>query len=75
MKDESITVLEKRFGLVPIKFNRHGKIMQVEAVEHCWTELQQQAGKVFYHFQVRCEGQRYWLREDGKAGTWIMRTA
>ena len=70
---EPIEVIERRFGVVPAKFNRGGKVIQVDAVEGCWTEMGHLSGGVFYHFRGRCGQQRYCLSENANSGVWTMR--
>jgi len=72
---EAIQVLERRFGLVPTKIDHHGKVIQVDGVDQCWTEMQQIRGKVIYHYQVRCGEDRFCLSEDAASGNWTMEAA
>lgn len=69
---ESIQVLEKRYGLVPSKIDWRGRIVQIDAVEQCWTEMRRLRGEVLYHFHVWAGGKRYRLSENAKAGTWTL---
>lgn len=75
MMNEPIQVIERRFGLMPAKFNRNGQVIQVDAVEECWTEMGYLRRNVFYHFRVRCGQDRYHLSENTASGAWTMRAA
>ncbi len=65
-----IEVTERRFGIFPAQFAWADKILQIEAVERCWTELQ--AASTRYYFKVRCQGQHYRLCEDIASGVWTV---
>lgn len=71
---EPIQMLKRRAGVFPLKFQWAERVIQVEAVERCWTELQPEgeSGGGYYHFQVRCNGERYYLREAFASGTWSL---
>lgn len=70
MATQPIRVLEQRFGLVPARFEWGGRILQVDAVERCWTELADGPGEARYHYRVRCGAARYQLSEEGQSGRW-----
>ncbi|HEY86093.1 MAG TPA: hypothetical protein G4N96_13385 [Chloroflexi bacterium] len=69
---EVVQVLERKFGLFParFKFNRNGSVITIDAVERCWTNMQNQQGRVSHQFRVRSGSNRYRLNEDTASGRW-----
>ena len=68
----TIQVLERREGLVPSVIQNQGHIIEIDAVNRCWTELTSDPESMFYHFQVRCGQTWYQLSENIKTGKWSM---
>ena len=71
---EQVQVVERRFGVFPARFNRAGQVVRVDAVEHCWTEMNGYQGGPRYHFRIRCGSERFHLSEDTGSGAWTIRT-
>lgn len=69
---ESVQILERQFGHFPAKFKltQGDQLLEVEAVERCWTEMPRRPGVARYHFRVRCGSQFYRLSEDTGSGEW-----
>ncbi|MEM7033504.1 MAG: hypothetical protein AAF629_28390 [Chloroflexota bacterium] len=67
-----IQVLERRQGLVPSIIQSQDKIIEIDAVSRCWTEMTTDHSSAFYHFQVRCGQRWYQLSENVKTGLWFM---
>jgi hypothetical protein len=69
---ETIQILERRFGCFPalFKFDQDSRVVKIDAVERCWTEMMDRCGKVRYRFKVRCGSARYYLSEDTESGLW-----
>jgi len=66
---ETVHILERKFGWFPacLRFERSGRVVAVDAVERCWTEMKNRRRRARYHFQVRCGGVRYHLCQDGES--------
>lgn len=69
---EAVQVLKYQFGYFPAKFKlAHGEqIVEVDAVEQCWTEMPNRSGEAKYHFRVRCGSDLYRLSQDAGLGRW-----
>jgi hypothetical protein len=72
MRCEQVQVIERQFGVFPAKFTWGNRIVTVDTVERCWTEMKRCRGQALYHFRVRCGAERYRLSEDARSGTWTM---
>lgn len=69
---EAVQVLEYHFGGFPAKFRlaQNEQIIEVDAIEQCWTEMPNRLGETKYHFRVRCGSERYRLSQDAGSGRW-----
>ena len=71
-------VISSRNGLFPNEFVMGGskkRVVRVDAVEHCWTEMAGHRQSVRHHFRVRCGSERFQLSEDCGSGRWTVRPA
>ena len=61
-----IQVIERKHGHFPAKFRlaNSKQVINVDAIERCWTEMPETRGSVKYHFKVRCGKMHYFLSED-----------
>jgi len=72
MMSVSVQVLEYRFDYFPAKIElaEVGRIVEIDAVERCWTEMAGGRGHSKFHFRVRCGSDMYQLSQDVGSGRW-----
>ena len=70
----TVQILERKFGHFPVKFKLIGdnQVLEIDAVERCWTEMRRKRGQARYHFQVRCGAAHYQLSQDIDSGLWTV---
>jgi hypothetical protein len=64
----SVRVIERAYGCFPLKLAWAGQIIEIDAIDQCWTEMRGSSGKARYHFKVRCGPALYHLSEDTGSG-------
>ena len=69
---EPVQVIAYQFEHFPAKFklSETQQIIDVEAIEQCWTEMSDHRNGSKYHFRVRCGRNSYRLTEDLGSGQW-----
>ena len=69
---EPIKMLEQHLNLFPAKFNWHGRVYQVDAVNECKTTISRSGQIEAYHFWVGCAGKRLHLCQNLSTGQWLL---
>lgn len=73
----TINVISSKDGYFPEAFVMGGsmkRVVLVDAVEHCWTEMARRRGSTRHHFRVRCGVERFRLSEDCGSGRWTVKS-
>ncbi len=69
MNEQSVRILTRQHRVFPAKIRaeRDGSVLNIDAVERCWTEVGQ-GGIAKFVYRVRSGSRRFFLREDGRRG-------
>ena len=75
--DESVEMMERRFGFFPRVFCWHGRCYRVQSVDRSWeiSRWRWRRRMERRYFQVECAGGTFELYQDLKTGTWHLRRA
>ncbi len=75
MSGQPVRILTRRHRVFPAKIRAEndGSVLEIDAVERCWTEVGQ-GGAAKFVYRVRSGSRRFFLREDGRRnGVAVMR--
>lgn len=67
MNDQPVRILARRNRVFPAKIRADGdgSLLEIDAVERCWTEVGQ-GGTANFVYRVRSGSRRFFLRENGR---------
>ncbi len=74
MAIQAVSILSRKNDAFPARLQvlADGSIIQIDAVERCWTEVMPNRNVTSYIFRVRSGSQRYKLSENVASGQCLL---
>lgn len=71
---QAVSILTRKNNAFPARLQvlADGRIIQIDAVERCWTDVLSSRGAVSYIFRIRSGAQRYRLSENARSGQCLL---